>query len=57
MHEHARQRTQTKLTGPFAGGPFSVKDLFQQYAGYPTSFGCQGLKRANHLRQNKMQKL
>lgn len=49
MHEHARQRTQTKLIGPFAGVPFLVKDLFQQYAGYPTSFGCQGLKRAHHL--------
>lgn len=49
MHEHARQRTQTQLTGPFAGVPFLVKDLFQQYAGYPTSFGCQGLKRAHHL--------
>ncbi len=45
MHEHARQRTQTELTGPFAGVPLLVKDLFQQYAGYPTSFGCQGLKR------------
>ena len=49
MHEHARQRTQTVLTGPFAGVPFLVKDLFQQYAGYPTSFGCLGLKRAHHL--------
>ena len=49
MHDHARQRTQAKLTGPFAGVPFLVKDLFQQYKGYPISFGCQGLKRAGHL--------
>ena len=49
MHDHAWQRTQAKLTGPFAGVPFLVKDLFQQYKGYPISFGCQGLKRAGHL--------
>ena len=37
MHDYAQKRTQTDLTGPFAGVPFLVKDLFQEYAGYPTS--------------------
>lgn len=49
MHEHALQRTQQKLSGPFAGVPFLVKDLFQEYAGYPTSYGCQGLKRIGYI--------
>ena len=49
MYAHAQQRTQSHLTGPFAGVPFLVKDLFQQYAGYPTSFGCLGLKREAHI--------
>ena len=49
MHEHALQRTQQKLTGPFAGVPFLVKDLFQEYAGYPTSYGCQGMKRTGYI--------
>ena len=43
------KRTQQELTGPFAGVPFLVKDLFQEYAGYPTSYGCKGLKRINHI--------
>ena len=48
MHEHARQRSQSHLTGPFAGVPFLVKDLFQEYAGYPTSYGCNGFKRIGY---------
>ncbi|MEO5852879.1 MAG: amidase [Nocardioides sp.] len=31
------------LTGPFAGVPFLVKDLGQEYAGYPTSNGSRAL--------------
>jgi len=49
MHEHALQRTRQDLSGPFAGVPFLVKDLFQEYAGYPTSYGCQGLKRIGYI--------
>ncbi len=49
MHEHALKRTQQNLSGPFAGVPFLVKDLFQEYAGYPTSYGCQGLKRIGYI--------
>lgn len=31
------------LSGPFAGVPFLVKDLMQEYAGYPTSNGSRAL--------------
>ena len=31
------------LTGPFAGVPFLVKDLAQEYAGFPTSSGSRAL--------------
>jgi amidase len=31
------------LSGPFAGVPFLIKDLAQEYAGYPTSNGCRAL--------------
>ena len=33
----------TDLSGPFAGVPFLIKDLRQQYAGYPTSNGSRAL--------------
>ncbi|CAB1221429.1 amidase [Acinetobacter bouvetii] len=49
MHDYAYQRTQQQLNGPFAGVPFLVKDLFQEYAGYPTSYGCKGLKRIHYI--------
>ncbi|MDQ2827136.1 MAG: amidase [Actinomycetota bacterium] len=32
-----------ELAGPFAGVPFLVKDLGQEYAGFPTSNGCRAL--------------
>ncbi len=47
MHDIARKRAQEKLTGPFAGVPFLTKDLFQEYAGVRTAYGCKGLKAAN----------
>ena len=31
------------LSGPFAGVPFLIKDLGQEYAGFPTSNGCRAL--------------
>ncbi len=31
------------LTGPFAGVPFLIKDLWQEYAGFPTSNGSRAL--------------
>jgi amidase len=33
------------LTGPFAGVPFLIKDLAQEYAGLPTSAGSRALSR------------
>ncbi|HEY0975257.1 MAG TPA: amidase [Solimonas sp.] len=48
MHEIARARTRQPLSGPFAGVPFLCKDLFQEYAGVPTSYGCKALKSARH---------
>src|SRR5690242_10176681 len=46
MHEIARARAREKLRGPFAGVPFLVKDLFQEYAGVSTAYGCKALKAA-----------
>lgn len=48
MHEQAKQRTKQNLSGPFAGVPFLVKDLFQEYQGVPTSYGSHSLKRINY---------
>ena len=33
----------TGLAGPFAGVPFLIKDLGQEYAGLPTTSGCRAL--------------
>ena len=49
MHDYALKRTEANLSGPFAGVPFLVKDLFQEYAGYPTSYGCTGFKRIGYI--------
>lgn len=46
MHEQARARARGPLSGPFAGVPFLTKDLFQDYAGVPTAYGCKALKKA-----------
>jgi amidase len=48
MHEIARARAKENLSGPFAGVPFLTKDLFQEYAGVQTAYGCKGLKAANY---------
>ncbi|MEY9950204.1 amidase [Kitasatospora sp. GAS1066B] len=44
MHEPARSRAAGPLTGPFAGVPFLLKDLMQDYAGLPTGSGCRALR-------------
>lgn len=49
MHDYAQKRAQLNLTGAFTGVPFLVKDLFQEYAGYPTSYGCEGFKRIGYI--------
>lgn len=38
-----RQAADPGLTGPFAGVPFLLKDLAQQYRGFPTSCGSRSL--------------
>lgn len=48
MHDAARQRAQASLTGPFAGVPFLTKDLFQDYQGVPSAYGCKALKGAGY---------
>ena len=32
------------LSGPFAGVPFLIKDLMQEYKGYPTTMGSRSLR-------------
>lgn len=44
MHEIARARVKESLTGPFAGVPFLLKDIAQDYAGVPTTAGCRALR-------------
>lgn len=48
MYERARKRAGGSLNGPFAGVPFLIKDLFQDFAGEPTSAGSNALKRAGY---------
>ncbi|MFD5700963.1 amidase [Streptomyces lasiicapitis] len=47
----ARERAAGSLSGPFAGVPFLIKDLMQDYAGRPTGRGsraAQGLVATRH---------
>ncbi|MBL6752501.1 MAG: amidase [Nevskia sp.] len=46
MHDIARARAGQDLGGPFAGVPFLIKDLFQDYAGVATACGSRALKDA-----------
>lgn len=48
MFEIARQRAREALSGAFAGVPFLIKDLEQDYAGVPSSAGCKALKNARY---------
>ena len=41
--EYADQRAVGQLSGPFAGVPFLLKDLYQSLAGLPISDGCRAL--------------
>lgn len=43
MEAIARTRAKGPLTGPFAGVPFLIKDLAQDYAGLPTGSGTRAL--------------
>ena len=44
MEAIARQRAQSVLRGPFAGVPFLLKDIAQDYAGVPSPSGSRALK-------------
>ena len=44
MDAVAQARAQEPLTGPFAGVPFLLKDIYQDYAGQPTTAGCAPLR-------------
>lgn len=44
MDAEADARAAEPLSGPFAGVPFLLKDLFQDYAGVPTSQGSRSMK-------------
>ena len=44
MHEIGRARAAEPPAGPFAGVPFLIKDLAQNYAGVPTTAGCRALR-------------
>ncbi|WP_406865003.1 amidase [Streptomyces sp. HUAS MG47] len=45
MHDLARDRAGGELAGPFAGVPFLIKDLLQDYAGLPTGSGSRAGRR------------
>ncbi len=47
LYDIARRRAEEKLTGPLAGVPFLIKDLFHDYSGGPATWGCAALKRAD----------
>jgi amidase len=44
MEDLARQRVRESLSGPFAGVPFLIKDIGQDYAGVPSSGGSRALR-------------
>lgn len=44
MHEIARRRAGSALSGPFAGVPFLIKDIAQDHAGVPSTSGSRALR-------------
>lgn len=45
IDEASARAADPSLAGPFAGVPFLVKDLAQEYKGYPTSYGSRAFAR------------
>ncbi|MDB5985285.1 MAG: amidase family protein [Nevskia sp.] len=44
MTDIGRTRARASLSGPFAGVPFLIKDIAQDYAGVPTTAGSRALR-------------
>ena len=44
MDEQARRQIEQGLAGPFAGVPFLIKDIAQDYAGVPTTMGSRAMR-------------
>ena len=44
MHDIARARTAEAIAGPLAGVPFLIKDIAQDYAGVPSTWGSRALR-------------
>lgn len=47
MDDIADQRASESVPGAFAGVPFLIKDLFQNYAGVTTTYGNKALKKSD----------
>uniref|UniRef100_UPI00059371C9 amidase family protein n=1 Tax=Nocardiopsis salina TaxID=245836 RepID=UPI00059371C9 len=54
MHAEARRLVKEGRTGPLAGVPFLLKDLFQDYAGFPTSAGNRAMRRVPATRHSEV---
>jgi Asp-tRNA(Asn)/Glu-tRNA(Gln) amidotransferase A subunit family amidase len=52
MDTEAAERVREPLSGPFAGVPFLIKDLGQEYAGRPSSGGSRSLAALNATRHS-----
>ena len=49
LYERARQRASAPLTGPLAGVPFLMKDLFQEMKDAPHYLGNKAAKALNNI--------
>lgn len=54
MHAEARRLVKEGRTGPLAGVPFLLKDLFQDYAGFPTSAGNRAMRQVPAARHSEV---